>query len=135
VSVPGCLGGAVDTAYRPRKRAVRVYLGLWRIMGRVAGLAQGATQFCRRDVFLSLRGYDESLFMGEDVDFYSRLRTHARRSDSRLCLIRDLRVVHSTRRFDTWPLWRILLWTNPLVIAACWRVRSVWRGWYDSPVR
>src|SRR5437867_2710499 len=104
MSVNDCLGGAVDTEYRPRKRAVRAYLSLWRIVGRIAGLAQGATQFCRRDVFVLLRGYDESLFMGEDVDFYSRLRARARRSRGRLSLIRDLQVVPSARRFDIWPL-------------------------------
>jgi len=131
----GCLGGAVDTEYRARKRAVRVYLSLWRILGRLANMAQGATQFCRRDTFVLLGGYDESLFMGEDVDFYVRLRKHARRTQGHISLIGDLRVVPSTRRFDQWPLWRTLLWTNPLEIAALRRVRSCWRGWYEKPLR
>jgi len=75
---PGCVGGAVDTEYRPKKRIVRVYLGLWRMLGRAVGMAQGATQFCLRDTFTALGGYDESLFMAEDVDFYARMRRHAR---------------------------------------------------------
>jgi hypothetical protein len=98
-------------------------------------MAQGAAQFCPRDAFTLLGGYDESLFMGEDVDFYSRLRKHAQRMKGHVCLIGDLRVVTSTRRFDQWPLWRTLLWTNPLVIAALRRLRSFWQGWYDKPIR
>ena len=37
-------------------------------------MAQGAAQFCRASAFRVLNGYDESQFMGEDVDFYWRLR-------------------------------------------------------------
>ena len=79
-AAPGCVGGAVDTEYRPKKKSVRVYLGVWRLVGRAAGMAQGATQFCLPDTFTALGGYDESLFMGEDVDFYARMRRHARRA-------------------------------------------------------
>lgn len=135
VSPRGCVGGAVDTDYRAQKRIVRVYLGFWRIVGRLAGMAQGATQFCRREAFAALGGFDESLFMGEDVDFYSRLRKHARRDGGHVSFIHDLQVQPSTRRFDQWPIWRTLLWTNPLVIIALRRARSAWRGWYDAPVR
>jgi glycosyltransferase involved in cell wall biosynthesis len=118
-AAPGCVGGAVDTEYRPNKRSIRVYLGLWRILGRAVGIAQGATQFCLRDTFTSLGGYDESLFMGEDVDFYYRLRGYARRVGGHVHFIDELKVVPSCRRFDRWPLWRTLLWTNPLVITHC----------------
>jgi glycosyltransferase involved in cell wall biosynthesis len=124
-----CLGGAVDTDYRPQKIAVRVYLESWRILGKLLGMAQGATQFCRRDSFMALKGYDETLFMGEDVDFYWRLRRFATRQNARVVFIEDLKVVPSTRRFDQWQLWRILLWTNPLVVLMFRRRKSCWQGW------
>jgi len=131
----GCVGGAVDTEYRPKKRSIRVYLGLWRLLGRAAGMAQGATQFCLRDTFTALGGYDESLFMGEDVDFYTRMRRHARRVGGSIRFIDELKVIPSCRRFDQWALWRTLVWTNPLVIAPLRHARSMWRGWYDAPLR
>ena len=105
------------------------------MLGRAAGLAQGATQFCLRDTFTALGGYDESLFMGEDVDFYARMRRHAKHVAGSVRFIDELIVVPSCRRFDQWPLWRTLIWTNPLVIALLRRVRSVWRGWYDARLR
>lgn len=55
-----CFGGALDPAHRPKKLAVRIYLKIWRLIGALTGMAQGATQFCRRDVFLALSGYDET---------------------------------------------------------------------------
>ena len=125
-----CTGGAVDIEYRPKKRIIRLYLAAWRMLGRIANLAQGATQFCYRDTFTVLHGYNESLYMGEDVDFYARLRKHGP-----VTFIRDLKVIPSCRRFDQWPLWRTLLFTNPFVIAPLRRVRNIWRGWYDSPLR
>lgn len=134
-ATPGYVGGAVDIECRPKKRSIRVYLGMWRMLGRAAGLAQGATQFCLRDTFTALGGYDESLFMGEDVDFYARMRRHAKHVAGSVRFIDELIVVPSCRRFDQWPLWRTLIWTNPLVIALLRRVRSVWRGWYDARLR
>src|SRR6266705_2168793 len=111
-----CFGGAVDPDYRPMKTTVKAYLQFWRIIGKSAGMAQGATQFCRKDVFFKLKGYDETLFMGEDVDLYWRLKKFARRQNGSVVFIEDIRVVPSTRRFDQWRLWRTLLWTNPLFI-------------------
>lgn len=131
----GCVGGAVDTEYRPKKQSVRLYLSLWRMLGRAAGMAQGATQFCLRDTFTALGGYDESMFMGEDVDFYARMRRYARQVGGSARFIDEIKVIPSCRRFDQWALWRTLVWTNPLVIAPLRRARSMWRDWYDAPLR
>jgi glycosyltransferase involved in cell wall biosynthesis len=130
-----CLGGAVDTDYRPTKLTSKAYLQFWRMLGKITGMAQGATQFCRRDLFLALNGYDESLFMGEDVDFHWRLKRMAKRQNGSVVLIEDLRVVPSTRRFDQWRLWRTLVWTNPLFILLFRRRRTCWHGWYKAAPR
>ena len=132
MSDENCLGGALDTDYRPMKLTVQAYLKFWRIIGRLAGMAQGATQFCRRDVFFTLRGYDETLLMGEDVDFYWRLKKLAKRQNGSVSFIDHLSVVPSTRRFDQWRLWRTLVWTNPLFILMFRRSATCWRGWYKS---
>jgi glycosyltransferase involved in cell wall biosynthesis len=125
-----CFGGAVDTDYRAAKTLVKIYLQLWRILGKLAGMAQGATQFCRRDVFVSLTGYDESLYMGEDVDFHWRLKQFAKRQNGHVCFIADIQVVPSTRRFDQWSFWRTLICTNPFYVLAFRRKERAWRGWY-----
>ena len=130
-----CFGGAMDTEYRPTKLAVRIYLQFWRVIGTLTGMAQGATQFYRRDIFFALDGYDETLFMGEDVDLYWRLKKLAKRKNAHVALIEDIRVRPSTRRFDQWRLWRTLLWTNPLFILMFRRKKRRWHGWYVAAPR
>lgn len=126
-----CAGGAVDVVFRPTRFVVRAYVAFWRLAGRISGMALGACQFCRRDAFDALGGYDETIFMGEDVDFVWRLRAAARQGGRKTCFIRDSSVVASSRRFDQWPLWRTLVMTHPLLVFPFRRCRNVWRDWYD----
>ncbi len=131
----GTLGGAVDTEYRPVKRTARLWLRGWRFLGRALRIAQGGCQFCRRSAFAKLGGYDERLYMGEDVDFYMRLKRLARRTDGRVVLVDDVRVLPSTRRYDNRRAWTYLVWDNPLVIPWIQRRERAWDDWYRTPVR
>ena len=132
---PDCVGGAADAEYAPSSSVVGLYLAYWRLLGRALGMAQGPGQFCRRDIFAELGGYDDRQYMGEDVDFFWRLARLARRTGRRVAFLRDVRVVPSPRRFDRWPLWRTLVWTNPVVIAILRRRQGAWAAWYSEPVR
>ncbi len=132
---PACLGGAVDVDYRPRRRFARLYLRAWRRLAELAGMAQGATQFCRASAFEEAGGYDEQAWIGEDVDFFWSLKRLARDTGRKVAFIRQPRVAPSTRRFDKWPLWRVLIWTNPLFTALLRRRKAVWTGWYAREVR
>jgi glycosyltransferase involved in cell wall biosynthesis len=133
---PACIGGAFDTDYRPRRRAIALYVRFWRAVGLGFRMAQGACQFCSREAFETLGGYDERQWMGEDVEFWWRLRRLARRRSAHVEYIRDLKVVPSCRRYDQWPVWRTLLVTNPMFVTlfARWR-RAWWSGWYQAPPR
>ncbi len=135
MSEPSCIGGAVDTEYKPVRFLTRAYLQSWRILGKLARMAQGATQFCRSDVFFLLGGYDEALYMGEDVDFYWRLRKAARKSGHALAFIEDLKVLPSCRRFDQWPFWKTLMWTNPVTVLLFRHWKGAWKGWYEAATR
>ena len=132
---PTCVGGGVDLDYRPRRLFVRLYLRVWRLLGRLTRMVQGAAQFCRKDVFEEVGGYDESVWMGEDVDFHWALRKLAARTRRTVRLLREPRVRPSCRRFDKWPVWKILVWTNPVFIGLFRRWKPVWKGWYSDAVR
>ncbi|MDE2715601.1 MAG: glycosyltransferase [Chloroflexota bacterium] len=135
MSDPACVGGAVDVECRPKRRFIRAYLGAWRLLSRLTGMAQGATQFCRKSVFDEVGGYDEQTWIGEDADFFWALKKLASRTGRSTRFIESPRVQASSRRFDKWPIWKILLWTNPLFIALFRRRKAFWSGWYSRAVR
>ena len=85
--------------------------------------------------FEEVGGYDETAWIGEDVDFFWSMKRFAKRTGRTVCFIRNPRVQPSSRRFDTWPLWKVLVWTNPLFIALFRRRKGMWGGWYARPVR
>jgi glycosyltransferase involved in cell wall biosynthesis len=132
---PLCIGGAADALHNSNRLIVRLYLKFWRVIGTVCGLAQGAVQFCTREAFDAAGGYDESLWMGEDADFYLRLKKLAKRNRHRVHFMRDVCVHPSSRRFDRWSVWEIFLRTNPLFILLFRRRRAAWKGWYDQLIR
>lgn len=132
---PLCLGGSAEIVHRVRSKILRAYVGAWRWIGFKLGMAQGAVQFCRASAFRVLSGYDESQFIGEDVDFYWRLRKLCRRTSGHVQFLADVKVVPSPRRFDTVPVWRILIWTNPVFIWTFRKTRSAWAQWYVTPPR
>ena len=80
-------------------------------------------------------GYDKQAWIGEDVDFYRALQRWARASGGTVRFIEQPCVQASSRRFDKWPLWKTLLWTNPLFIALFRRRKAFWTGWCRRPVR
>ena len=135
MSDPTCIGGAVDVNYRPQRLSMRLYLHAWRLLARLTGMAQDATQFCRHCVFNQVGGYDEKSWIGEDVDFYRGLKRFAKARKRTVRFIRSPRVRPSCRRFDKWPIWKVLIWTNPLFIALFRRRKKVWSGWYSRAVR
>lgn len=135
MSDSNCIGGAVDVHHRPKGFILRAYIWFWRIFGKLLGMAQGAAQFCRREAFSELDGYDEMIFMGEDVDFFWRMKKLACRTKRKTRFISEVRVVPSTRRWDQWPLWKTLFLTNPLTIALFRRRKKTWRDWREDPPR
>ena len=131
-----CLGGAVAVAYTEFRRPwMKWYLKGWGFWGSVFNMKQGAAQFCRKDAFRQVGGYDETIYMGEDIEFYWRLSKHARRVHGSLHFIQAPKVLSSSRRFDAMSVWRVLLLTHPIMIRLNWKRASLWKDWYDVPVR
>jgi len=131
-----CFGGAVAVDYGELERKwMRLYLLGGKFWTTVFNMKQGPAQFCRRSVLDKLGGYDQTIFMGEDVEFYWRLSKFARSSGGYLHFIQQPKVVTSGRRFDKMSLSKTLLLTNPVFIRLGWRKKSYWKDWYEKPVR
>lgn len=131
-----CLGGAVAVEYEDFERKwMKYYLLGWKFWGAVFNMRQGAAQFCRKSVFEEVGGYDPTIYMGEDVEFYWRLSRFARRDKGYLYFVEHPRVTTSARRFDKMGLWKTFLLTHPIFIRLTWRRKSFWKDWYERAVR
>jgi glycosyltransferase involved in cell wall biosynthesis len=128
-------GGTIEPEYRPRDRWARVLCVCWEWYRVRAGGAQGVALFCTREAFEAIGGFDEGIYMGEDYDFFKRLTAHGRVRGRRVLRVDTFRVLASSRRYDAWPWWRMLLWQNPVTVRLLPRSRRMWRHWTDTPVR
>lgn len=132
---PDCFGGAADILHKPSSRPLVAYLAVWRWIGIRMGMAQGAAQFVRRTPFLDIGGFDEAQFMGEDVDFFWKLSAKANKDGGFITRLHDVTVLPSPRLFDRTPIWRTLLWTNPLFIVVFRKTAKAWKDWYVTVPR
>jgi glycosyltransferase involved in cell wall biosynthesis len=131
------LGGSVDVRYEPAPKQawIRLYMFTFQNIGRLLKLRQGAAQFSRASVFGELGGYDETIYVGEDVEFQWRLVKHAGLHGGRVEFIEQPTVSTSPRRFEGLGLVRSLFFTHPAVVFLGWRTRFIWKYWYDKAIR
>lgn len=132
-----CFGGAVAVDFGPfeQRKWMKYYLRGGELWQKVFNWKLGATQFCRKSVFREIGGYDETIFMSEDVQFYRRLAKYAKQKDGHLFFVEEPRVLTSARRFDKMSLWKTLLLTNPLFFVLTSRKKRFWKDWYEKAVR
>lgn len=132
-----CVGGSVAVEYETpvRRPFMRFFMKLWTFLGRWTKMRQGALQFCRSDIFRELGGYDTTIYVGEDIDFHWRLDKLAKARNGFTAFVEDPKVTTSSRRWEKMGLVPMLFFTHPITIFLAWRVRSVWKDWYENAIR
>jgi glycosyltransferase involved in cell wall biosynthesis len=130
-----CLGGAPATRYEYRKRMLRPYMAMWKVVARVRNMTQGVGQFVTADAFRATGGYPTCLRMAEDTEFNRRLRKLARQRGGYTTYLEHTVIVPSSRRLDEWPVWRTVLMTNPVTTQLFLRSDRFWAGWRERSVR
>lgn len=131
-----CLGGAAAVEYGEFERKwMRYYIFAWKFWEKFFNMKQGAAQFCRREVFETLGGYDTGIYVGEDIEFYWRLTKFARKNGGRVFFIEQPKVKTSPRRLDKIPFWKTFFIMNPIYIRLLWRRKDFWKFWYEKTVR
>ena len=131
-----CFGGAVAVEYGEFERKwMRYYLYGWKFWEKFFNMKQGAAQFCRREVFEDLGGYDTGIYVGEDIEFYWRLTKFARANKGHLFFVQSPTVKTSARRLDKISFLKTFILMNPIYIRLLWRKKAFWKFWYEKTVR
>lgn len=74
--------------------------------------------FCRRQDFLEMRGYDETMAFAEDIRFLWDLRRLGRARTQRLIRATSARAVVSLRKFDEYGDWHYFTMIGSLALSA-----------------
>jgi glycosyltransferase involved in cell wall biosynthesis len=130
-----CIGGAPATRYDYRKRSLRPYMEMWKLVARLRHMTQGVGQFVTAEAFRAIGGYPTDLRMAEDSEFNWRLCRLASWRGEHLVYLAGTVIVPSSRRLDEWPVWKTMLWTNPLTTRLFLRSARFWKGWREDAVR
>jgi len=109
------IGGGVPI--RPERLSLGIFLTGLIALSFMPGLSAGLF-WCYRNDFQAMGGFNESLLVGEDVDFAKRLRTYGKQKHKRFGTLWHTHIVTSCRKFDTfgdwyfvirpWILWRAI---------------------------
>lgn len=116
------VGGGTKVVPERSSVGIRATLAVVEAMTLLLGLG-GGMFWCRRTDFEAVRGFDESLFVGEDVDFARRLKAYGTRTGRRFAVLRDTPIVASTRKFDRYGDWHMFRMALELR-----EIRAAWRG-------
>jgi len=134
-SDPKCLGGSVKVEYETASRAwVRFFMRSWTFWARFTKMRQGALQFCRSDIFRELGGYDKTIYVGEDIEFHWRLDKLAKEHGGYTAFIETPMVLTSSRRWERMGF-KMLFIGHPVTIFLGWRMRFLWKDWYENAIR
>lgn len=97
---PQVAGGGALVTMPDRSWLTRMGVGGWNFLARALGWACGAFIFCRRDAFHAIGGFDERLFVGEEIGFSRRLKRYARDHGQRTVILKHHPLMTSARKLQ-----------------------------------
>ncbi|MCX6553923.1 MAG: glycosyltransferase [Candidatus Aminicenantes bacterium] len=126
------IGGGVPIRPDRRSTGIVVTLAILNFFMWVTGLA-GGSYWCRRSDFEALGGFNEKLFMGEDLEFAQRLKRLGKSRRLRFITLPRAHIVTSMRKFDRFGDWYFL--RTVLLQVRRKRLAKWYRGEYQEEKR
>ena len=112
----GCLGGGATVRLEGAQGSGAWGVRLWNAISRLTHWAPGAFLFCDATAFRQVGGFNEELFVSEELDLSRRLKRFGRREGRRLVTLHRHPLLTSGRKLHLYSrreygalLWRFLL--------------------------
>lgn len=130
----GCAGGGVVVEMDDCPRWAKALTAFWNLVSRVCRWAAGSFLFCRADLFREVGGFDETLFVSEEIDLSKRLKQAARKHGLRFVVLPGPPLITSGRKTKLYgpkeiarTFWRLARRPRRSV-----RDRAACGFWYDG---
>lgn len=105
--------GATGLRFERSSLAIATLMAIGTPLIRAAGI-DGGLVFMRRDDFIAVGGYDETLLAAEDVDLLMRVKRRCAKRGERFCRLKDVETTTSARKFDKHGEWHFLRMVGPM---------------------
>jgi glycosyltransferase involved in cell wall biosynthesis len=128
------VGGGITM--RPERWSFGIAVGYFMVAlaAVFSGVSFGLYWF-KKEYFESINGFDESKLIGEDMDFYTRLKKHGRSISKGHKKIYRSHITTSCRKFDQFGDWYFLrIYSNPLQVSRAEKgtdQKFLDKYWYD----
>jgi glycosyltransferase involved in cell wall biosynthesis len=109
------------------------WLRLWNWMSPRFRLLAGAYVYCLREAWVETGGFDESLYVAEELAFAKKLRAWCRDHNRAFEVITEAAIVTSARKLRWYSSWR--LFKQASIIFTPWKMRDPRHcsAWYTRP--
>ena len=96
---PMVLGGGAPLRLADAPWWAQIVAYTWNWISRCTRWAPGSFLFCRREAFQQLGGFDERLYISEEIDFSRRLKSLARKTGRRMVILREYLIVSGRKAY------------------------------------
>ena len=100
------VGGGTKVVPERRSAGISATYAVMEVLVAAARVG-GGVFWTRRDDFDAVGGFDETVTVGEDVDFARRLKAHGRATGRRFTSLRSVPLTASCRKFDRYGDWHM----------------------------
>jgi glycosyltransferase involved in cell wall biosynthesis len=129
-----CLAGGV-TVHMPIDRlAVKTVAGLWNFISRVCRWAAGSFIFCEAAAFRQLGGFDEKLYVSEEIELSKRLKRLAWETGREMVILHRHPLTTSPRKLHLYSDWEHLRFVLLTLLGGgrALNDRAACALWYDG---
>ena len=116
----------------PRRWSVSI--NSWNWLARKLNWAAGSFLVCRADVFAELGGFNEELFVSEEINFSRKVKRYAKQHGTKYTVLSDHPLITSGRKAKLYSNWEVFTQTCRLVFRPhkTRHNRSELDVWYDG---
>jgi len=105
----------------------------WNVLSRTLRWAAGSYVFCRREAWVETGGFDEQLYVSEELWFSRALKRWCRANRLEFTILSDSPIVTSARKMHWYSPWELVKQFAVFLIPGSWRNREKCATWYTRP--
>jgi glycosyltransferase involved in cell wall biosynthesis len=112
----------------------RMLLRTWNTVSRILKLAAGSYVFCLRDAWAATGGFDEGLYVSEEIWFSRELKRWCRAQGRTFTILTAAPITTSARKLHWYSPWQLWQQFAVFLIPGTWRNREKCATWYKRPL-